>query len=220
MDGEIEVGEAEVVLEPVEECGLEDSAGAVEGVAGQPDQFRFVQAELARGFQLLAKLADIHDVSQGNVVRAIHQGEGGAGGGVMFPDELEHQELVKIGIEERARDGIELPVMVVCAAGQVNNHGEGIVFGRGWRGAGQRGLRLEGKRQDCDIELHPKGWSLFRPPPMCSSAPLFTKTIGANVVQRGPLRFVASPVSHCEGPGTLICGLEGTGRPGPPAGRD
>jgi hypothetical protein len=36
--GDLVVGEAEVVLEPVEELGLEDLADAVEGVAGEPDE--------------------------------------------------------------------------------------------------------------------------------------------------------------------------------------
>ena len=44
------------------------------------------------------------------------------GGGKVLPDELQHQQLVKIGIQQGARNGIQLPVMVVRAPGQVNNH--------------------------------------------------------------------------------------------------
>jgi hypothetical protein len=40
----------------------------------------------------------------------------------VFPDELEHEELVEVGVEERAHDGIELPVVVVRAFGEVDVH--------------------------------------------------------------------------------------------------
>jgi len=40
----------------------------------------------------------------------------------LFPDELEHQELVEIGIEQGPRDRVQFPVVVVGAAGQVDNH--------------------------------------------------------------------------------------------------
>jgi hypothetical protein len=40
----------------------------------------------------------------------------------VFPDELEHQQFVKICIEQGPRDGIHLPVMVVRAAGKVDDH--------------------------------------------------------------------------------------------------
>ena len=62
--GEIEIGETEVVLEPLEKGGLKDAAAAIEGVAGQPDQFGLVEAQLPRGFQLLAQLVDIDDLAQ------------------------------------------------------------------------------------------------------------------------------------------------------------
>ena len=41
----------------------------------------------------------------------------------VFPDELQHEELVEVGIEERANDGVELPVVVVRAFGEVDVHG-------------------------------------------------------------------------------------------------
>ncbi len=42
----------------------------------------------------------------------------------VFPDELEHEELIEVGIEERAHDGVELPVVVMRAFGEVDVHGE------------------------------------------------------------------------------------------------
>ena len=53
---------------------------------------------------------------------AIDEGECGAGFGEMLPDELEHEELVEVGIEQRARDRIEFPVVVVRAASEVDDH--------------------------------------------------------------------------------------------------
>ena len=40
----------------------------------------------------------------------------------MLPDELQHEQLVEIRIEQRPRDGIELPVVVVRAPGQIDDH--------------------------------------------------------------------------------------------------
>jgi hypothetical protein len=42
--------------------------------------------------------------------------------GKVLPDQLKHQQLVKIRIEQGTRNGIEIPVMVVSASGNVNNH--------------------------------------------------------------------------------------------------
>ena len=53
--GDLVGGEAEVVLEPVEEGGLEDAAGAVEGVAGEPDELGLAEAELGDVVHLLAQ---------------------------------------------------------------------------------------------------------------------------------------------------------------------
>jgi hypothetical protein len=40
----------------------------------------------------------------------------------MLPDELEHQELVKVRIQQGARNGIQLPVVIVRAPGEINDH--------------------------------------------------------------------------------------------------
>jgi hypothetical protein len=47
------VGEAEPIFEPVEKRRLEDTARAVEGVAGQPDHFALAKAQLTDVFHLL-----------------------------------------------------------------------------------------------------------------------------------------------------------------------
>ena len=57
------------------------------------------------------------------MVRLIKR-ERGMGRGKMLPDELQHQQLVEIRIQQRTRDGIEFPVMVVRAPGEVDNHND------------------------------------------------------------------------------------------------
>jgi len=42
--------------------------------------------------------------------------------GKVLPDELEHQELVEISVEQRSRDRIEPPVVVVRSPGKIDNH--------------------------------------------------------------------------------------------------
>jgi len=49
----------------------------------------------------------------------------------MLPDELEHQELVEIGIKQRARDRVEFPVMVMRAPGNINYHCKSNLLHRG-----------------------------------------------------------------------------------------
>src|SRR5262245_12297535 len=40
----------------------------------------------------------------------------------ILPDELQHQQLVEVRVEQRADDGIELPVVVMCPFSQVDVH--------------------------------------------------------------------------------------------------
>ena len=103
------------MFQPFEESGLEDAAAAVEGVAGEPDEFGLVEAEAASFFELLAEFVDGNDVSKANGGAAVEEGEGGLGVWEVFPDELEHEEFIEVGVEERARDGVEFPVVVVRA---------------------------------------------------------------------------------------------------------
>src|SRR5271155_1346431 len=96
---------------------------SVEGVAGEPDEFRFVVAEFSGVLELVAKFFDLDYIGEANFAGAICEGEGGGGSGELLPDELQHEQLVEIVVQQRARDGIEFPVVVVGAAGQVDDHG-------------------------------------------------------------------------------------------------
>ena len=120
--GDLVVGEAEVVLEPGEEVGVEDLLGAVEGVAGEPDELAAAEAEGADVVHLIAQGGGGDAVGEADVDGAVVDLAGDVGGGEVLPDELEHEELVEVGVEERAHDGVELPVVVVRALGEVHVH--------------------------------------------------------------------------------------------------
>ena len=64
----------------------------------------------------------MHSLAKAHGGGAIDKLKRGVRTGKMLPDELEHQELVEICIEQRARDGIELPVVVMCPSGEIDNH--------------------------------------------------------------------------------------------------
>ncbi len=55
---------------------------------------------------------------------AIDKGKGRFCFGKPLPDELEHQELVEVCVEKRAGDGVQLPVVIVGAAREVDDHNE------------------------------------------------------------------------------------------------
>jgi hypothetical protein len=40
----------------------------------------------------------------------------------MLPDELEHQQFVEIGIEQRPDNRVQFPIVVVRPAGEVDDH--------------------------------------------------------------------------------------------------
>ena len=54
--------------------------------------------------------------------RAVVQGELDSSLRVMLPDELQHQQLVEIGVEQGSRDRVEFPVVVVRPFGEVHDH--------------------------------------------------------------------------------------------------
>ena len=69
-----------------------------------------------------ASSSNIDDVAQGYSVERLIEREMWRGSGEMLPDELKHQELVEIGVEQGTRDGIEFPVVVMRAPSQVDDH--------------------------------------------------------------------------------------------------
>ena len=118
------IGEAEAVFEPGEEGGLEDLARAVEGVAGEPDQLGAAEAQAAQVLHLRDEGGRIDLVGEADARGAVDDLAGDVDGGEVLPDELEHEQLVEVGVEQRADDGVELPVVVVRALGEVDIHAD------------------------------------------------------------------------------------------------
>ena len=42
--------------------------------------------------------------------------------GIVLPDELQHQQLVEIGIEQGSGDRVQFPVVVMRSLGEVDDH--------------------------------------------------------------------------------------------------
>ena len=110
------------MLEPVQEVGVEDLLSAVEGVAGEPDELAAAEAEGADVLQLVAEGGGGDAVGEADARGAVVDLAGDVGGGEVLPDELEHQQLVEVGVEQGADDGVQLPVVIVGALGEVDVH--------------------------------------------------------------------------------------------------
>ena len=81
-----------------------------------------MQPQFAGRLKLLAQLVHVNELAEPHVRGAILKREGDAGGGKVLPDELEHEQLVEVGVEQGARDRIEFPVVVMRAASNVDDH--------------------------------------------------------------------------------------------------
>src|SRR5580698_5563761 len=121
-DGEAVARKTETVVEPVQEVGLEDPAAAKEGVAGQPDELRFQEAQAAHVLQLLQNLFARNHIGEANRRRAIAHRKRYLGGREMLPDELKHQELVEVCIEQGPDDWVQVKVMVMRPLRKINDH--------------------------------------------------------------------------------------------------
>src|ERR1700739_4798917 len=53
---------------------------------------------------------------------AIEELERDPGFRMVLPDELEHQQLVEVGVEQGADNGIQLPVVVMPALSEIDDH--------------------------------------------------------------------------------------------------
>lgn len=82
-----------------------------------------MKAAFAGLFELGAEFFDIDEIGEADMEGTIDEGKRGAGLAEMLPDELEHEEFVEIGVEQGAGDGIEVPIVIVSAAREVDDHG-------------------------------------------------------------------------------------------------
>src|SRR5258706_2168854 len=115
------VRQPEIVFKPFQEGGFENSAPAIKRVAGQPDDFRSSKANVAGVIELRDEFF-VREGVYGTAGSAVEQRELHARPGVMFPDKLQHQQLVKIGVEQRPGDRVEFPVVIVRPLREVHDH--------------------------------------------------------------------------------------------------
>ncbi len=112
----------EISLQPPQEVGFENPAPSIKRVARQPDQLRPSKAQAPGVLHLCRQFFDRKHLCQAHLGRAIAHGQRDSGLGVVLPDELQHQELVEVGVEQRPGDRVEFPVVVMGAACKVHNH--------------------------------------------------------------------------------------------------
>ncbi len=110
------------MVQPLQEVRLEDAAAAEEGVAGQPDQLRFQKAQAAHVLQLLQYLFARNHVGQPQRRGSVAHRERYLRGGEMLPDELKHQQLVEIRIQQGSHHRVQVPVVVVRPLRKINDH--------------------------------------------------------------------------------------------------
>src|SRR5882757_5099666 len=117
------VRQSEIVFEPFQESWLKDSAATIKRVAGQPDDFGSSKANTAGVIELSDELfmrECVHRTGRRTVIqRELH-----ARPGKMLPDELQHQQLVEIGIEQRPGDRVQFPVVIVRPLREVHDHAQ------------------------------------------------------------------------------------------------
>jgi hypothetical protein len=120
--GDLVPGEAEVGFQPCKEGGFEDLARAVEGIAGEPDQLGPAELEAAHVVHLRDEGVGVDLVGEADARGAVDDFAGDVDGGEVLPDELQHEQLVEVGVEQRAHDGVQLPVVIVRALSDVDVH--------------------------------------------------------------------------------------------------
>ena len=73
--------------------------------------------------ELLFELTDVDELRKLDRRCAVEDAKCDLGVAVAAENRLAHQQLVEIGVEHRAHDGIDLPVVIVDAGGDVGHGG-------------------------------------------------------------------------------------------------
>src|SRR4051812_19407973 len=105
-DTELVVRHLKILLQPFQERGLEDSAAPVKCIARQPHQFRLSEPQSANVLQLYLELLNIDDVADAHTRMTINERKLHTRLGKVLPDELQHQQLVEIRVEQRSNDRV------------------------------------------------------------------------------------------------------------------
>src|SRR5215217_3834636 len=95
-------------LEMMEIAFLEQTVLAVEALAAQPNDLGRAEAQLAHEIEMRLELSDIDLVGETNRFRAFLEPEADIDVRISQVNELVHQQLVEIRIEQRAHDRIDM----------------------------------------------------------------------------------------------------------------
>lgn len=117
---EVVGGQAEV-LEPLHKVRAEHLAFAVEGIAAQPSGFPTGQRQGPHVVELFAQFAFVDHVGKADVFGAVDQAKGHAGVAFVAEHRLTHQQFVKVRIDERPHDGVDLPFVVIDASCEIDH---------------------------------------------------------------------------------------------------
>jgi hypothetical protein len=140
--GELVGGQAQV-FEPFHEVGAEHLALAVEGVAAQVCAFAAGEGEGADMVELFAQLALVDELGERDILSAVDQREAHLGVGLVAKDRLAHQQFVKVIVDQRADDRVDLPFVIPDACGDVHGRRPPCKMLRTQWGAGRMGSSPE-----------------------------------------------------------------------------
>ena len=119
--GQLVFGELER-RQPLHELGLKNVAGAVKRVAREPDQLVLGESQRARVIELVDQLALVDDVGEPDRRRPVDELESNLVLRMQFPDHLEHQKFVEIGVEQRPHRGIDAKRVIIDAGCDIRGH--------------------------------------------------------------------------------------------------
>jgi hypothetical protein len=121
-------GEPEIT-QPGDEGRGEHLGLAIEAVARQPDQLLVGEGEGARMVELGPQFSLVDDLGEADLAAPVYQREGRLDVGMQRLDELQHQQLVEIRVQQAADDGIQPPAVIV-GAGRNVGQGHGATTAR------------------------------------------------------------------------------------------
>ena len=107
--GELERGQ------PLHEVRFKNMPRAIEGVAGKPEQFILGESQRPRMVELIDQLPLVDDLGEAHGGCAIDELKGHLPLRMHLPDHLEHQQLVKIRVEQGPDRGVDRKSMVIDA---------------------------------------------------------------------------------------------------------
>ena len=113
------------VAQEVDELSAEDVLPAVELIAREPDELVFPEGERAHMVELRTELGLVDDLGEAHTLGAVHEAEADLGLREEHPDELEHQDLVEVDVEEGSDDPVVVKRMVMRSFREVHSTSRG-----------------------------------------------------------------------------------------------